>query len=77
MGFYTGMSEDDVEEIRREYEVEIGGLEKELATLRAELAKANEENDRLLERLLAAEYVLKQARPESGYWDTYAKEALG
>lgn len=44
MGFNTGMSEDDVEEIRREYEVEIGGLEKELAALRAE-------NERLREAL--------------------------
>lgn len=62
----------------------------ELATLRrkmdrviiernhAEVERNNlrAENERLRERLLAAEYVLKQARPESGYWDTYAKESL-
>lgn len=46
------------------------------AIVAAELAALREQVERLRERVKAAEYVLKQARPESGYWDTYAKEAL-
>lgn len=41
-----------------------------------EIERLRAENERLLERIKAAESVLKIARPESGYWDRYAKEAL-
>lgn len=47
----------------------MGEIAAELATIRAE-------NERLRERILAAEWVLKIARPESGYWDRYDKEDL-